>query len=596
MSDMTASTDLGEATVKTPPSSRLTAAIGEHGPWWVAGWVLTVAVAAVPVVRMVRLIMQGSSLQYADYWMMLPRFLNPDGSLDVNGLLTFQNEHPVVVAQFIYWLNVRLFSGSNVSLGLIVVGIVLGQLAVVALMIRRSSFRPVEQMTLFALASALLFDPSGSWNFAKAMSGTAWLTANLFAVIAVYLRSRDRRWAALAFAMLAASSYGTGAVAWVAVIAVGCSKRPFRQWWREWPYALGLLATIAWYRVAGVAQGPVPEVFPTGPADILRTAARLFGAVLGLSDTPAEVVGAVAVLGIPVLALVLALRSRDRDVSAWIGLATFGWLAALEIAAGRLQTILLFGEQGRYASLPALGWIGLAGMGLVMLRSLGRRLIASGRNRSGRAASSPWLPSAVIAVLVVAALFAGQDNATALGKSPIRQAIVELALQMGIADGKNFLLIGLDGGAPIEVTDLLKQVGHYPFNHPIDDACGPNRKQVDPKVGRAENPATREARGSVVNGEGVLGVAGAVQITGYVVESRPIRCVFITNGQGVVVGPAKLGIASLPGVDSSRDRVGFVGLATGMYGSYLAYVLYEGDDQPYLLGGSYQLFGTTPPK
>ena len=160
----------------------------------------------------------------------------------------------MVVAQFIYWLNLRLFSGSNITLGFVVLALVVGQLVVIALLLRQSAFRPVERMAIFVAASALLFDLTGTWNFSKAMSGTAWFSANLFAITAVYLRSRDRRGLAFGVAVLAAVSYGTGIAAWLAVIATGVSHRPVRQWWREWPYAVGFAATFVWYQLSGPAD------------------------------------------------------------------------------------------------------------------------------------------------------------------------------------------------------------------------------------------------------------------------------------------------------------------------------------------------------
>ena len=82
---------------------------------------------------MTGVVLGGSPLQNTDYWLMLPRFTSPDGGLDVVGLFHFENEHPVVIPQFIYWLNLRLFAGSNITLGFVVIALVLGQLAVIAL-------------------------------------------------------------------------------------------------------------------------------------------------------------------------------------------------------------------------------------------------------------------------------------------------------------------------------------------------------------------------------------------------------------------------------------------------------------------------------
>ena len=218
--------------------------------WVLGGYAVAALLALIPVVRMTRIVLDGSELQHDDYWLMLPRFLNADGGLGLGGLFHFHNGHPVVVPQLLYWLNVHAFSGSNISLGLFVIAIVLGQLVVIALLLRHSALGPVERMVMIVLSSALLFDLTGTWNFAKSMSGAAWFSANLFALVAVYLRSRDRQWPAFVVAILAAMSYGTGIVAWPAVIATGICRRPIKECWREWPYVVGFAATLTWYRLA----------------------------------------------------------------------------------------------------------------------------------------------------------------------------------------------------------------------------------------------------------------------------------------------------------------------------------------------------------
>ena len=239
-------------------------------------------------------------------------------------------------------------------------------------------------MAIFVAASALLFDLTGTWNFSKAMSGTAWFSANLFAITAVYLRSRDRRGLAFGVAVLAAVSYGTGIAAWLAVIATGVSHRPFRQWWREWPYAVGFAATFVWYQLSG----PGSDHGGNGPGEIMRGAASMLGFVLGAHGTLGEAIGSVALFGVPALVIGLGVFSRAAGVPGWIGVATFGWIGTLELFYGRPAAA---GDQNRYSSLAALTWIGFAALMLFAIRGVGNRLDARHDNsNSVSALKSPW--------------------------------------------------------------------------------------------------------------------------------------------------------------------------------------------------------------
>ena len=236
------------------------------------------------------------------------------------------------------------------------------------------------------------------------MSGTAWFTANLFAISAVYLRSRDRRWPSFAIAVLAAISYGTGIVAWPAVIATGASRRPVRQWWREWPYAVGFAVTFVWYRLSDPGNS-----YPSDPVEIVRGAAGMLGFVFGFSGVAGELVGCVALIGVPTLVVGLWLSSRQAAVAGWIGVATFGWLATLELAYGRVTTT---GAQNRYSSLAAYTWLGLAALTMYTLRGVGERLAGRRVNGSKTVLTSPWMSIVVVVPLFLGAVVAGRPHAT----------------------------------------------------------------------------------------------------------------------------------------------------------------------------------------
>jgi hypothetical protein len=545
---------------------------GTRGPYdarLVGGYAVAAVVALVPVVRMVGIVLEGSVLQYADYWMMLDTFTRPDGSLDVGGLFEFQN-HPVVVPQLVYWVNLQLFSGSNISLGLFVVALVLAQLGIVALMLRQSALHPLERMVLFVLASALLFDLTGTWNFAKAMSGTAWLTANLFALAAVYMRSCDRHVPAFGLAGLAAVSYGTGVVAWPAVIATGVSRRPPREAWREWPYAVGLAATVVWNRLSVSGGGQIK--WPS-PFEITGVTASMFGHVLGLGGTLGEAVGYLVLVGVPVVAIHLGLASRAAGVAGWVGVATFGWLATLEIATVRHQWLSIVSDQSRYSSLPALTWLGLAALVCYAARRAGHRLAAHQWTRPA-ALNAPALCAVIGVPLLIGALVAGRRFPDEMAATKPDQELVEVALRLEMTDGTWYLTGPL--GEPTSLTALMRATSHYPFVESWDLDCGLLGERIEEV--RAADP--RSSVGEVMAAAPVAFLPSAVEISGRVTAERSVRCVVIADGQDRVIGAA-----TLAATHDAAPGTGFRALARRGSLVYRAYVIFERDPTPHRLDG-----------
>ena len=161
---------------------------------------------------------------------------------------SFATSTPWSSRKLLYWINLQVTGGSNVALGLVVLGVVLGQVAVVAVLSRDLGRRwALAPPLLTAAAAYLLFGRQGAWHFVKSMSGAAWLTANLFALLAVWAQLRGRRVLPLVFATLATLSYGTGLVTWPVLILVGLlGGTRLRQLWPT--FALGLAATV-WLQV-----------------------------------------------------------------------------------------------------------------------------------------------------------------------------------------------------------------------------------------------------------------------------------------------------------------------------------------------------------
>ncbi len=415
--------------------------------------VATVVLALLPAVRMVLYILDGTHLQYADYWWMIAKILQPDGGLHVAGLFEFNNEHPVVLGQLLYWVNARLADGSNLTLGVVVVIVVSASVVLVGL-IARSTFRhrPVSVSVLVVVSSALLFAPSGSWNFYRAMSGTAWLTANLFVVLALWAQDCQKRWLAVTAAVVASTSYGTGIVVWPALAVAGMVRN--RRWLPAPELVVGFVLTAVWYAVASDAESSGLKV------SWVETAHTLFRLVGGIFVVDSELLGAVA-LGSGVALSVWAVR-RHPQAAAWVGIFAFGALATALIAAGRGGIIAVFGEQGRYTSLAALVWIGWLGLFLAWAECWAQA-------HEGRSWSRPVEIAAVSVAVVLLVVGATLEERDEIAVSVADQGRVDVALRHDFVEGTKALGLG-DPFPPI--TETLRSVGHYPFNGSEYLDCG----------------------------------------------------------------------------------------------------------------------------
>ena len=102
------------------------------------------------------------------------------------------------------------------------------------------AWSPMARAWLTVAMSVIVFCPAGLWNFSRGMSGTAWLTANLFALVAIVLATR-RRTVLRGRALPRGASYGTGFGAFVAIAVVApCTAGPVaRGWCRSRVLAVG---------------------------------------------------------------------------------------------------------------------------------------------------------------------------------------------------------------------------------------------------------------------------------------------------------------------------------------------------------------------
>ncbi len=518
--------------------------------WWTGLDAKSAAWAAIGVggvllfaSRMLMVVRDSGLLQYNDYWPIMGDLLRSDGSPRFGEFFEFRNEHPIVVAKVLYWLNAQLFAGSNETLGFVVVAIVLAQVVVLAVLALRTLPAAATVRVAFTIAaSALLFAPQGAWNFYKAMSGSAWLSANLFALLALWLQHRRCRWLAVAMAVLASMSYGTGLLVWPALAVAGAvhdrRTRPRPE------YVAGFLVTGVWHMwarngentafIESVARGRFEgSAYSPGYLGRVRVAAELVGSI-GVG--PSELIGWFVIMS--GLGLVVwAARSRP-ELAPWVGFVVFGLGGVVLMAFGRGLVLELFGTQSRYASLSALiaiGWLALA--------------ISWAREKSEawqrRPSSFDAATSALLCVTLGAWSYFG-------GAQPMIDRKEGLATQ---AQLRSLFLLDLADGAKVSllaelippITDRLQTMGHFPFDG-RGLACGQGG-DVAPVVNGL--PLVVNSIGTPTE---ISAAPGASQYTVEVPRGgSPVDCLIVVDASRRIVG---LG-SRVSGSDPSASTAGF---------------------------------------
>lgn len=483
--------------------------------------------ALVPVLAMVVEVSRAGKLQWLDYWYVLIRITNPDGSFRLGGIFTPQNEHPLMIPSLLYWLDAKLADGDNRVLGYLVVVIA----AATVLLLRAALPRtlpPLVRAGLVVAASALVFSLQGMHMFVRSMSGSAWLTANLIVVASLLLANRGKWWAAWVAGVLASASYGTAFALWPALALLATLRR--ERWaYRITPLGIGAVIIGIWYILK-------PNTWVGGtPANDIGSLLYTFLTIVGkmwTSNNAGFAVVAGALMLVVYVVLMTNRTAHDKSLRFWWALACYGVLACGMIATARIDFGADFGLTSRYSSLAVMASIPL----LVLMAAV----LYKGVRRNAQKIAVTVVGIGVVGFTL--GLPTAADLRNAIKEHPLEA----VAIRAGYGDALGPVL-----PKERELEPDLRVLGHYPFNDSFSLGCG------GPELGstidlyettRLPQPGTRSPTEPTGMINSVEDRGEADLVTGWATggtnrNADRVRCTLVVDRTGTVVGG---GVSLLP--------------------------------------------------
>jgi hypothetical protein len=482
---------------------------------WLARFIELLAL--VPVAAMTIEVAKSSKLHYVDYWYALVRFVNMDGSLNIGGLFKSSNEHLIAVPSLMYYGDATVFGGDQRILGVVDIVVAVATVVLIRFAIPKS-LPAVVRASIVLASAALIFSLHGLHNYTHAMSGAAWLTANLISVGALLFAVKGKWGPAWGMALLGSITYGTAFAVWpsLALVAI-MRKEPMRR--RVLPLVAGAVIVGGWMSVNHNAAG-------SGTESDIGTA--IFGllAVIGkiwtANNTGVAVLAGAAILG-GYGALATVKAARAPELRFWWGLACHGFFGSAMIAISRIDFGLDYSQHSRYTSVSVLVSLPLLVIAGTVVHSFAAR---------------HWRKIAVgFAVAGVTGFALGVPTADTVRTEDVDHDIQSVALRAGYLNAFGWALPPTGH----KLVPRLEALGHYPFNDSFTLGCGgPElgdnidltgvKEMIPPAGGRT--PAS--PAGTV---DKVEEKPGSQLVWGWATGVKdPVRCTVLVDSTGKVVG------------------------------------------------------------
>ncbi|MBL7661779.1 hypothetical protein JNK13_03400 [bacterium] len=316
----------------------------------------------------------SSNIQYLDYWEIVESIMISGFSF--SSLLVWQNEHFVGLPVLIYRANIWLTNGTQhgllywVMLVMILQAILIAKLLIDQFEKKQPHPNKFLTMALALLIGVFVFHPASLHYWIKSMSGTAWLTANVFSLYAIFFAARGFEQEGLkglctfglaaGAGILATLTYGSSLAVWPVLVCIFlCSRQHMlvRGW--LFVFGAGLLCVygILYHRPAKHdALEFIPLVY-------VKYALQFFASPLNVDLTQSIYIGAIVALFVVYCGVNFCVRLYQQNISVermwWLGVLLYGAQIVVLISLSRAEYGAKNPFASRYFSIAALVWIGI---------------------------------------------------------------------------------------------------------------------------------------------------------------------------------------------------------------------------------------------
>jgi hypothetical protein len=484
-------------------------------------------VGGLPILLALAEAIRSPRLNFNDFWLVIGLTTTPGGGLDPSKITTLYNGHPIETVSLVFWLDAKLFAGTNDSLGVLSVLLAGAILAALWTMLPARLTGTARAAVLVAL-SALVFSSAAMTYYGIGMLGVQWLLGLAPSVVAIAFAHRGRTVPAALFGLLASIGHGSGLPVWPALALIAWLRRDAR-WRIAVPLAGGLVVLVLW-RVVVPASTDYQKPALIGADTPLATTLAALGKVWAAQSLDLAILtGAVSLGGLIMLGWP-GLTDRVRGPgpvpadAGWFGLAAQMLLAAAMIGLGRGGYGTEEGLAHRYAGVPLLFTCAL--LVLAITRGPG------------------WLRTRAVPVALTVALASYAIGSTTAGDTR-RQYPVTPTLAVAMRTGATSV-VRKEFSYP-EFLATYRSLGIYPFTDDFTLGCrGPELGgQVDLAT-VTDLPAPNGARnttGYLETLTGQPGIVGDTELTGWaMIDGRQAECVLVVDPTGIVVGGGSVGV------------------------------------------------------
>ncbi len=490
-----------------------------------------------------------STLPDNDYWSNVTGLITSDGvKLTLGNLFRHNNEHIIVIPKLVYAANYWLTSGSNV--GLIVYSLALGAACTAVLLwLALPLFldAPIRMMLCAVLFPLAMFSAKLSHSYFLGMSGTIWLTADLFVILsaaalakAVAQQSACWLFAALLATLLGVLSYSTAIYSLLTLLiaCVALLLLPRLRGAMSWAVPAAIACAALLVLVLGAVYRNLPPHNPPWSFDLVELAHYVLLYIgTALAAGHLRWIAGFAILAAGTAAILhLAIHGRVGETLAWIVLFFYAPFNGLTTAIGRLGLGSETASSSRYQSVTAISLI--AAITLV--------LAALPNGRVSRRASLAR-GAVVVAMIAVAVVLAA--NRAFVRKNVARnerKAIAEIALRQGI-QGQHHLKVVTPVIVELEnMLPELRAAQHAPFHW--QSAC---EELLGTRLPETSGPASGAVE-TMSDYPVWHGTARAIELTGWAEQGgSEADCVVVVDGSRTVIG-AGASVSERPDIERAK--------------------------------------------